>query len=235
MKNIVIVEDEKSAADVLTSYLDRYTKEKGVAFQSVWFENPIAFLTNYKPKYDLVFLDIELPDMNGMDVAHKLRELDDSVALIFVTNMAQFAIKGYEVNAFDFIVKPVSYFDFALKLQRVLERIKSIDGQKISVSVDDAVKCVYVEDIYYVEVIKHKVIYHTAQGNLESYGALKNIEPMLLDADFVRCNNCYLVNLRYVTAVKGFTTIVAGDLLQVSHPKRKQFVQALNNYLGGNL
>lgn len=235
MINVAIVEDEKNAAELLAGYLETYTRERSVGFHTVCFDNPITFLSNYKSNFDLVLMDIEMPDMNGMDAARKMRELDRAVTLIFVTNMAQFAIKGYEVDAFDFVVKPVSYFDFALKLSRAVERIRSRSEVKIPIAVDDAVKYVTPNDLMYVEVIKHRVIYHTTEGALESYGTLKKIEPVLLSADFAKCNNCYLVNLRYVTGIKGFSVTVGGDELQISHPKKKEFVKALNDYLGEKL
>ena len=71
------------------------------------YTNPVIFLTQYTNRYDLVLLDIEMPDMNGMVVANKLRAIDDEVPLIFITNMRKYAIKGYEVNASDFILKPI--------------------------------------------------------------------------------------------------------------------------------
>lgn len=232
MINVAIVEDESEAAEILTQHLKRYAEEKGTQFHTVWFNNPVLFLERYKASYDIILMDIEMPHINGMDAAKKLRDMDKSVALIFVTNMAQFAIKGYEVDAFDFIVKPLSYFNFALKLERVVERIKTREEIKLAVTVDDATRFIRAVDIYYIEVIKHSVIYHTVNGTFESYGTLKKIEPILGGAGFAKCNNCYLVNLRYVSGVKGFTVTVGKEELQISHPKKKEFLRALNIYLG---
>lgn len=235
MINVAIIEDEKTASDLLCSYFERFTKEHGEEFRTVCFDNPIAFLANYSSNYELVMMDIELPDMNGMNAAHKMREIDKSVSLIFVTNMAQYAINGYEVGASDFIVKPVSYYDFALKLERALEKIKSRTEKRIMIPVEDAIKCVAAADIRYVEVIKHTVTYHTTDGDYETYGTLKKIESELLTAGggFAKCNNCYLVNLRYVTSVKGHSVFLGSEELQISHPKKREFIKALNNYLGG--
>ena len=233
MINVAIVEDERDAEEVLRGYFARYTQEKGEGFNIVSYSNLITFLAGYKPNFDLVMMDIDLPDMDGMKVSHKLREIDTSVSIVFVTNMAQFAIKGYEVDAADFIVKPVSYYDFALKIGRIAGRIKARSGAKVMVPIDDALKCLPAAEIKYVEVIKHKVIYHTTSGELESWGSLKKIEAELAGAGFAKCNNCYLVNLRYVSGVRGFSAYVDGEELQISHPKRRDFMSALNNYLGG--
>ncbi len=71
---------------------------------------------HYRADYDIVFMDIELPGINGMEAAHRLREIDQQVILIFVTNMAQFAVKGYEVDALDYIIKPAQYGPLSIKL-----------------------------------------------------------------------------------------------------------------------
>lgn len=232
MINVAVVEDENGAAELLLSYFNVFSENKGEKFHIVRFDNPVNFLTNYKPNFDLVLMDIDLPDINGMDTSRRLRKIDKTVTLIFVTNLAQFAVTGYEVDAFDYIVKPVSYYDFSFKLERALERIKSRKLTKIPITVDDAIKCITASEIKYVEVIGHKLIYHTTEGNFETTGSLKDLEQKLANADFAKCNNCYLVNLCYITGLQGFTVTVAGDELQVSHPRRKEFKRALNDYLG---
>ncbi len=231
MINVAIIEDEAVATQKLTWFLEQFSRNTGEKFHVLTFENPLLFLNNYKPNYDLVLMDIGLPGIDGMKASRKLRELDKQVALIFVTNMSQYAVEGYQVDADDYIVKPIQYYDFAHKLTRTLKRIESRRGSFISITVDGAVKVIPTQDLYYVEVANHSLIYHTAEGNYRSTGSLKVIEKKL-PADFVKCNHCYLVNLRHVTGFKGYTATVGGDELQISHPKRKDFIRALNNYLG---
>lgn len=239
MYNVAIVEDERSATELLESYLARYSEENGVEFRSASFENPIVFLESYKQGYDLVLLDIELPDMMGMDVARKFREIDDAAALVFVTNMAQYAIDGYSVNADDFIVKPVSYFDFAMKLKRILKKIDRNDGAKVTLYDDGLARLVSLTDVRYVEVRNHTLIYHTVDGEYEARGVLKRVESLLSANNFVRCNNYCMVNLRYVAGLKDYTLYVTfgrgrneREGIGISHPRKKDFVKALNDYLG---
>lgn len=122
MINVAIVEDEDCAANNLSEYLNTFGRQNNTEIKAERFRDAISLLTGYSGKFDIVFMDIELPEMNGMDAAKKLREIDMSVTLVFVTNMAQYAVKGYEVGAVDYIVKPVSYYDFSLKLRRILYR-----------------------------------------------------------------------------------------------------------------
>lgn len=231
--NIAIIEDEIKTQKLLKSYFADFTRKKGEEFQISCFDNPITFLANYKANYDIVLMDIELPHMNGMDASHKLREMDKTVTLIFVTNMAQFAVEGYSVNAFDYIVKPISSDDFSLKLERAILRIKSNIDPKIKILVNYAVKLVSISQIKYVEVIGHKLVYHTLDGeNYPTTGTLKDVEAKLHLKGFAKCNSCYLVNLRHVSEVDGQTVTVGGEVLQISYPKRKDFMRALNNFLG---
>lgn len=233
MINVAIVEDDKNTQDLLKTYFDDYTEKHGETFNVLCFDNPILFLTNYRANYDLVLMDIEMPGMNGMEASRRLRKVDGLVTLIFVTNMAQFAVEGYEVGAFDYIVKPIGSHDFSLKLARAIDRIKANSDFKIKIVSDYAVKLVGACDLKYVEVTGHRLIYHTADGDYPATGTLRELEQRLSAAGFCKCNNCYLVNLRFVRGISGQTVNVGGDELQISFPKRKEFVRALNDYLGG--
>lgn len=239
MFSVAIIEDEKDEMKLLESYLARYSKENGCDFRSVWFGNPIVFLENCKQGYDLIFLDIELPDMMGMDVARKFRETDSNAALVFVTNMAQYAIDGYSVDADDFIVKPVSYYDFAMKLTRVLKKINRCEVDRVTLYSDGMAKLVSLTDVRYVEVHNHTLLYHSVDGIYESRGVLRRVEEILIKNNFVRCNNYCLVNLRYVAGVKDFTLFVAygrgrdeREEISISHPRKRNFINALNDYIG---
>ena len=233
MIRIALIEDESEAKDLFVANLDRYSKEHGIGFTVAHFCNAMTFLESYKPVYDIVFMDIRMPDMNGLDAAHRLRQLDPSVILIFLTNLSQYAVRGYEVNALDFIVKPISYYVLVLKLERALHRLENEGGgAEITVSVDDVIVKVRAVDLKYVEVQGHSLICHTTKGDYRSYGSLKKIEEMLGRSDFVRCNACYLVNLKYVTSIRG-STVYLGDVgLPISHSKRRDFVRSVNNYMG---
>ena len=192
---VAVVEDEKRERELIKKYLASFGEERGVVFNVHEFEDGLSFLSDYKSIYDVVFMDIELPGMNGMEASRRLREIDGNIVLVFVTNMAQYAIRGYEVGATDFIVKPVHYYDFRLKLERAVSHIDMQTQQKISIKIDDSIKCVRAGDIMYVEGIKHKLVFHTVNETLETYGTLKQVEAVLSGANFVRCNQCYLVNL----------------------------------------
>ena len=230
MVKIAIVEDEKSLADHFIDFLARYAQENKVEFQVKYFPCTTDFLTQYDG-FDIVFIDIEFKnDINGIEASLKLRKLYSVVTLIFVTAFEQFAVKGYEVQAFDFIVKPVLYSDFSLRMTRVLRRVSKEVLDTIGVSVKGNVKIVSIKDIKYIEVIKHKLIFHTVSEVFEVNGSLNDMEKQLVSKNFVRCNHCYLVNLWYVKGVEGFTLNLDGEEIAISRSKKKEFMSALNRY-----
>lgn len=227
------MEDETEEAETMRSYFARYAQESGTTFTVTHFKSAEAFLSRYRPVYDLVLMDICLPKASGMDAAAQLRRVDQSVPLIFVTNMAQFAVKGYEVDAFDFVVKPVTYANFALKLRRLLDRLSARREAEVLVTLSDHMIRLSASQIKYIEISGHRMVYHTTGGEVNAYGNLKETEAALDPAIFARCNSCYLVNLNYVQAIQGHTVLVDGESLQISRPRRRAFIQALNDYLGG--
>lgn len=232
MVSVAIVEDDREYAEGLESYLNRYAQENGFQFKVTRFSNAVAMLENYTANYDIIFMDIRMPYMNGMDAAHKLRELDKSVILIFVTSLSQYAIQGYEVDALDYVVKPISYYEFALKLSRAVQRLPKGEKRELVISTVDGIVKLIPENVCYLESVGHHIIYHAHGKEYRQYGSLSSAEKKLKQYGFARCNSCYLVNLRDVTDVKGYTVTVGGTKLQISQPRKKTFVAELVGFAG---
>lgn len=229
---VAIVEDEQQAYELLNKYLGDYGKENAVTFDIARFVSSEQFLAVAKGKFDIVFMDIELPGMNGMDASQKLREFDENMALIFVTNMAQYAVKGYEVQALDFLVKPVSYASFSMKLKRAMHHVEKRQDRYLTVSMKNGVRRLLISKIEYIEVSGHHLYFHFEDEVIDACGSLSKIEKEIGSDSFSRCNNCYLVNLNYVTSISSKDVVVGNDILLISRTKRKQFTDDFIRCIG---
>lgn len=234
MIRVAIVEDEAEIRAQLMGYVQRYTRQYGTAFEVKTFADGLEILEDYRPAYDLILLDIEMKHLDGMETARRIRELDPEVMLVFITNMAQYAIKGYAVGALDYVLKPVPYFAFSQQLQKVEAQLSRRTRHYLAVPVEGGLRRLDTSRIYYIESEGHRVHFYTEEGDFASPGALKALEEKLADRPFARCNSGYLVNLAQVQAVQQNTVEVGPYELQVSRPKRKSFLAALTDYIGGD-
>lgn len=233
MYHIAIVEDERNFTTQLQEFLTQYQKENNVAFKVTTFGDGAEILAGYQQIYDIILLDIEMPKVNGMEAAEQIRRLDAEVVLMFITNMASYAIRGYEVGALDFVMKPINYYTFSMKLTRALKRVKQKEQQQILISVSDGVKKFGVNQIFYVEVQSRLLHYHTDEGEYVVRGTMQSVEQMLAPFPFVKCNHWYIVNLMHVSEVRKNIVVVGGHELEISRRNRTAFLKALTEYVGG--
>lgn len=233
---IAVVEDDISAAECLTDYLRRYEEEYKVLFHVERFRDGEQIMKRYRAGngFDVIFMDIGMPHMNGMRAAERIRKMDASAVLIFITNMAQFAVKGYEVNALDFLVKPVGYPMFAAKLKKAQNKLEAAKETFLVGKSRDGIFKIYTKDLIYIEVKNHALVYHTTTGEYTCTGSLKDAEEQLERIAFSKCNSCYLVHLAYVEKMTKDTVVMMdGARLKISGPRRKTFMKELTDYYGG--
>ncbi|WP_062379980.1 LytR/AlgR family response regulator transcription factor [Demequina pelophila] len=236
MIRIGVVEDDEAYRRTLLDHLARYSEEHEVPFDVRTFTDGKEIAVDYRPEFDVLFLDVEMAGMDGFETAHAIRQVDTDVIIVFVTNMGQFAIKGYEVDALSYLLKPVPYFAFAQELGRSLSRLKKRETPAIVLSVNNALVRLDPNDVVYAESDKHKITVHCFDRRYTFSGTLKALEEDLSEFGFFRSNNCYLVNLRHVSRVDQSTSVMAnGDALQVSRPRKKAFLEALADHMGGRV
>lgn len=198
-------------------------------FSLRFFQSGLDFIAD-KELYDIIFMDIEMPYMNGMDAAKRLRSRGNESVLVFVTNLAKLAVKGYEVEASDFLVKPLRYGSFSLKMDRFVSlaerRLKSSIVLRTNGDGSQWVR-VQIDDIYYAEVDGHKLIYSTAQGEFTVWDTMKNAAAALPQDKFVQCNSGCVVNIRHIASLGDGSIVCRGKTIPLSRGKKKEVVAAL--------
>ena len=231
MIRVALVEDDHNYREELMEYLKRYEQESGEKFRITVFTDGDEIAEEYRAEYDIILMDIEMTFMDGMTAAERIREVDSEVVIIFITNMPQFVMKGYTVDALDYVLKPITYFAFSQRIDRALSRMKKRTSKYITIEIKGGMQKLDVSKITYIEVNNHDLIFHTLSGEYLTKGAMKEVEASLGAENFFRCNKCYLINLEYVESVQNFDVILGKDVVQVSRARKKALLDALNNYL----
>lgn len=157
MISIAIVEDEDSCAKQMEEYLARYADESGEVFETVRFCDGDEILENYRAQYDIILMDVQMKFMDGMTAAEEIRKVDPEVVIIFITNMAQYAIRGYAVDALDYVLKPVSYFAFSQRLERAIGRMKRRARRYMTIAIRGGARKLDISRILYVESQGHNL------------------------------------------------------------------------------
>ena len=236
MYRISIVDDEGAACVRLESMITDYGQKNGYEYELSRYGSAEEYLAAGDDDSDIIFLDIDMPGVSGLDLAKKIRETRDDVILIFCTNLQQFALNGYEVEALGFIVKPVGQYSFDLFMNKAMRRLSNSSivagAGSIHLKTVGSRLLVNVKDIGYVEVRRHKLYYHiykkdgSAEEVIQVRGSMQEAESKLAQYGFARCSIGYLVNLSHITSIKGSEVYLPQTILSVSRNYRKPFMEA---------
>ena len=233
MYQVAIVEDEPRDEFILRQHLERYGDEREERFDVTLFETASEFVSCQRV-FDLVFMDIQLPGISGIDAAELMRTYNETTAIIFVTDLAQYAVRGYEVDALDFMVKPVSYASFSLRMDRAMRVLRRNAGRRLVLNVKGGPIIVPASALVYVELVGHDLVYHLDDGTEpRARGSMRQAEEMRAEASFLRISSGQLVNMGHVVSVQGDAlTMSNGARLYFSRARRKEAMEALACYLG---
>lgn len=237
MYHIAICEDEDAFICELKENLMKYAAETEQEFCLFVYHDGSELLQKYNSKYDLIFMDIKMEQMNGLKTAEEIRKIDSTVGLIFLTSWKQYVWKGYEYSAVNYLLKPVKYGVLKMELDRFFAHYHGKDEPYISFSNDNGKYKVFYKNLCYAETDKRNVMLHFEGQKQIIYKNMKQISSLLCaQPQFAQCHQSFVVNLSFVKSVEGLELImITGERIPISQPKRKGFMKQLAEYIGGQL
>ena len=220
---IAVCDDDKN---IISSYDDLLAKISSIIPKleyDVFFtgESLIAQYAKAHEPYDIIFLDIEMEGMDGIETAKKIRIHDDSVMIVYVTNHTEYVFESFEVSPFRFLVKPVAFEKFREIFLASYTKIQS-NKKVIYFTADRKEFRLYCKEIYYIESQKRNLIIHTSSGNYKVYGKLETFVNQLYENDFICVHKSYLVNFNHVIEFNlNSLKIINGENIPISENKHK--------------
>ncbi|MEW9078724.1 LytR/AlgR family response regulator transcription factor [Terrisporobacter glycolicus] len=207
MIKIVICEDEKEQHELLEKYIKEIFDGLSILYELRVFNSGEELLENYPKDTDILLLDIQMGQINGMDTARKIRKLHDKVEIIFITSLIEYVLEGYEVRAYRYLIKPVKYDDLK---NNIINCIKEIDIKNKYILIKEEGNRIKLDinEISYIEVQKEDITIHTLNQIYEIKGTMNNIEKEIDCCRFFRCHKSYLVNLDYIKSIKQYVAIL---------------------------
>lgn len=228
---ISIVDEHRADAEALESYIAQHLNHAGIPHLIHRYSRGVDFIRS-RTVYNIVFMDIQLGDMDGLDAARFLRIVNKDAKLIFTSKEPQLAIYGYEAQALDFMVKPLDGVTVARVLDKALKGIDLIACEHFALKTPGGLVRMSTGNIYYVEVFDHDLVYHTELGDYRARGKLGMVWQRLENCLFLQCSRSYLVNMRHVQSLHNDHLVVNGTKIQIAKSRQKQIEQQFIDYVG---
>lgn len=199
MIRIAVCEDEYILLEQLTDDIKNILNKYSILYSIRAFANGNALLAC--EKFDILFLDIGMQPLNGLELARRLRARGDESKLVFITAHRQYAVDAYDVEAFHYLMKPVDLKKLEIVLLKLCSILKAEYEHALTFCQGTLVRRIPFEQILYLEVMNRKIYLHKNEKSISFYGKLNELEPMLPDT-FFRCHRSYIVNFDHVKHYK---------------------------------
>lgn len=241
MIRVALCDDVSVCNKKLENLLDKYAKKNGIEIKTDLYVNGVDLLAKYcKRKYDILFLDIAMPQMDGYEVAKKIRDVDYDIPIVFCTSFYNFsnAQRGYDVRAKDFLKKPVSYNKIESILNKVYKKKLNAAEERFIVRTRTGFMAIQLSDIILFKSKNKITNVYTVNGEFCIHSKLYKLEEKLGDNFFCRCHCSYLVNLDYVDGLKDNCLLLrrkTESKIPISKYRKEQVMEQLAFYIGEQL
>lgn len=236
MLHLAICDDEKDFVTYLKGLLEQYAAESNENIKITVYYDGMELIERYDTTIDLIFLDIQMRLLNGLQAAERIRRMDEEVGIIFLTTLPQYGLEGYKYQAVNYIMKPMKYIRLKTELDQWLKKRRKDDNPALIISNDTGRYKVFLKSLRYVETAHRKLLLHTEQEDLICSKSMKEMEQKLQDGGFIRCHTSYIVNPFFIRGVSRLEIeLITGELIPVSQPKRKEVMKKLTEYWGSFL
>ncbi|WEV14969.1 LytTR family DNA-binding domain-containing protein [Clostridium perfringens D] len=232
MFSIALCEDNSLQREELKNNLSKVLDEIGVEYKLLTFETGEDLLREYPENLDMLFLDIQMGELTGMETARKVRKYDDKVEIIFITALWDYIQKGYEVRAFRYLIKPVKFKELQEQVTASVENILHKRYTYITIKDKNNVLKIRTEDILFLETFERKVIIHTNSQDYIVKMSMNKLEKELNNKGFFRCHTSYIVNLIKIEEIKKDYLLINKFTLPVSKYRMKNLKLRLTSLLG---
>lgn len=231
MITIAICDDENQIAGQIRTFTSDFLRANHVEAAIVRFSNGKELL-GYEKNIDILFLDIQMKGIDGMETARRLRSRNFKGVIIFITILKELVFQSFEVQAYDYLVKPIDRKRFDKTMERLLASLENVSKEKLLVQKGYERSIISFDDIIFAEIMDKKVYLHlTSSEVLDYYDRIENLESRL-DERFFRCHRSYLINLKYLKGCKNGTAYLEnGKEIPVSRLRSKAFSEVILQYM----
>lgn len=216
---IAICDDEQNQIEYITSIVASWSAHEGHGCEIRTFASAEAFLFEYEEDkaYDILLLDVEMKNMNGIELAKRIRKDNNRAEIIFITSHFEFVGEGYEVDALHYLIKPISAEKLTQVLTKAAEKIL-VEPPSVVISCEGETVNLYESDILYVESFLHYIVIHTKDKEYKIKENISVFENKVSD-DFYRIHRSYLVSLKYITRISRTSVNIGSTELPLSRGK----------------